>query len=324
MLKKKILAVVLAVFMAFSLVGCNTQGIAYLQEFKKISKWDAMEVKGDMTIDVGLLGQKVTLLMDYTAYSNQKDTQMEMTLNIKDIKLPEGTEGMFPQPLKFSPIKMYMDGMKMYISTSYIKDLCAMTGENPATLGIDVSKQYIALDMTSMMEEMDMSATDMAAMTEESFKMLEGLKIDVPMTQKGRTYTVTLNDEQMVKLFVDYVLAFSEIAYTPEQLKAMGISEADMKAALAEVEASYKQMGEEMKVALKGSTASLTSTFTNSSYKETMKLNIQANVDGLPLTVGINLVQDGKKVAKKKIAFPTDVKMYTAEDLMGAAVQVQP
>ena len=200
-MKKKLLALATAVFLIFSFTGCSAEGTALLKEMEKVCAWEATEQTGTMNFEVAAGESTIKFDLDYTAYTIPETLQMDMTVNAKSCSVDDKTFDLTKGTYKLSPIKMYLDGLKMYISSAFIKEVCDIAGED-ATEVIDLSKDYIAYDMTDTYAQMGIDvkklAKDSVNMSKELFSELEKAGVAVAIKQEGRKYTVELSAEQMI------------------------------------------------------------------------------------------------------------------------------
>lgn len=317
-MKKKVLALLTTLFMLFSFTGCNTEGISLAKELDKVASWEAIEESGSMNIDMTVAGESVKLVADYVAYSNQKDLQMEMTLTPKALEASGIKLDLTQGAYKLSPIKMYMDGMKFYVSTSYITELCGFVGVDPST-AVDVSKEYLALDLTDFMKTSGLDLEELKNSSASSYATYEDFDIQLPIKQEGRKYTVELTADQMVDTFFGLVIESidSQSELLKETYKAMGLTDAQIDEVLAQVKMVY---GDETKAvvkpAIKGSTAKASFNFEDDKYTTNLSAAIKVTVEGESININMTMNDTVKKASKKTITFPTSVKTYTMEDLM--------
>lgn len=321
-MKKKVLALLTTLFMLFSFTGCNTEGISLAKELDKVASWEAIEESGSMNIDMTVAGESVKLVADYVAYSNQKDLQMEMTLTPKAVEASGIKIDLTQGTYKLSPIKMYMDGMKFYVSTSYITELCGFVGVDPST-AVDVSKEYLALDLTDFMKTSGLDLEELKNSSASSYATYEDFNIQLPIKQEGRKYTVELTADQMVDTFFGLVIESidSQSELLKETYKAMGLTDAQIDEVLAQVKMVY---GDETKAvvkpAIKGSTAKAAFNFEDDKYTTDLSAAIKVTVEGESININMTMNDTVKKASKKAITFPKSVKTYTMEDLMGLAM----
>lgn len=321
-MKKKVLALLTTLFMLFSFTGCNTEGISLAKELDKVASWEAIEESGSMNIDMTVAGESVKLVADYVAYSNQKDLQMEMTLTPKALEASGIKLDLTQGAYKLSPIKMYMDGMKFYVSTSYITELCGFVGVDPST-AVDVSKEYLALDLTDFMKTSGLDLEELKNSSASSYATYEDFDIQLPIKQEGRKYTVELTADQMVDTFFGLVIESidSQSELLKETYKAMGLTDAQIDEVLAQVKMVY---GDETKAvvkpAIKGSTAKAAFNFADDQYTTDLSAAIKVTVEGESININMTMNDTVKKASKKAITFPISVKTYTMEDLMGLAM----
>lgn len=317
-MKKKVLALLTTLFMLFSFTGCNTEGISLAKELDKVANWEAIDESGSMNIDMTVAGESVKLAADYVAYSNQKDLQMEMTLTPKSVEASGIKLDLTQGTYKLSPIKMYMDGMKFYVSTSYITELCGFVGVDPST-AVDVSKEYLALDLTAFMESSGLNLEELKKSSASSYATYEDFDSQLPIKQDDRKYTVELTADQMVDTFFGLVIESidSQSELLKETYKAMGLTDAQIDEVLAQVKMVY---GDETKAvvkpAIKGSTAKAVFNFEDDKYTTNLSAAIKVTVEGESININMTMNDTVKKASKKAITFPTSVKTYTMEDLM--------
>lgn len=320
-MKKKILGLFTALFMMLSLVGCNTQGLKLINEMEKTNTWEAIEQSGTMNMTMKANGEEVKLTATYEAFSNVEDLQIEMTLVPKTVEI-EGTQLDLTQgDYKFSPVKFYMDGLKMYISSSYITDVCRVAGIDATTI-VDVSKDYLALDLQEAMES---SGADFKALTnhnQESWDIYKHLKVEVPIKQEGRKYTIDLTGEQMVDAVFGLVMEgiSSQEATLRSTYKAMGMTDEEIETLLANVKAVYNdETKAQVKPFVKDSTAQVVFDFAEDKYTADYLLNLKVSALGEEIAMDIKLTDTVKKATKKAITFPTNVRVYTMEELTEGA-----
>lgn len=320
-MKKKVLALFTTLFMLFSFTGCNTEGLSLAKELDKVASWEAIEESGSMNIDMTVAGENVKLAADYTAYSNQKDLQMEMTLTPKSVEASGVKLDLTQGAYKLSPIKMYMDGMKFYVSTSYITELCGLVGLDPSTT-VDVSKEYLALDLADTMKASGLDLEALKKSSASSYATYEDFNVQLPIKQEGRNYTVELTSDQMVDSFFGLVIESinSQEDVVKETYKAMGLTDAQVDELLAQVKVIY---GDETKAAvkpaIKGSTAKAVFNFEEDKYTTNLSAAIKVTVEDESVDINMTLNDTVKKATKKAIAFPTNVKTYTMEEIMSLA-----
>lgn len=327
-MKKKLLALVTTFIMIFSFAGCSAEGTALLKEMETVSKWEATEQSGTMNFEVQATDTKVNFALDYTAYTIPETLQMEMTVNPKtcsidgkDIDLTKGT-------YKISPVKIYMDGFKFYVSSAFIKEVCGIAAVDPSTSGFDLSKEYIAYDISDVYAQMGMDvkeiAKDSANMSKELFAELEKAGVAVPIKQEGKKFTVELSAEEMVSAGLKlYAKSLEMQKDTLEKTyKEMGLSEEEIKQAMAMASAmASDEVAKEINAAVKGSKVKYTVEYKDDAQNTEMTFDIKVTADEESVTLKFDMKDVAKKVAKKEVTMPKDVKVYTMNDLMNLAAE---
>ena len=324
-MKKKVLALLVTLVMIFTMVGCNAQGVELMNQLKTVSNWEAIETTGNLDLSITYQGTPIKVNVGIVSYTNSKDLQMEATMTINSIEVAGQKMDVTKAPFKLSPVKFYLDGMKFYVGTDIIKDVAAMTGVKPETI-IDVTKDYLMMDLTSTMETAGMTKEEITKLSSQSFDIYTNSKVEVPITKKDNTYSVELKDAQLIDAFFDFYLEAIEAqtATLTETYKTMGFTDDQIKEVLAQVKAAY---GPETKAMVKtmvtGSSAKASYTFDKDNYATDMSVTIKLAVDKEKIDISLSDQSKVKKVDKKAIAFPTNVKVYTMEDLMGMATPSQ-
>lgn len=322
-MKKKLLALATTVLMIFSFAGCSTEGTALMGEMEKVAAWEATEQTGSM--DMGFTAGETSgkLSLDYTAYTITNDLQMEMTVSPKSLEVNGATLDLTKGDYKLSPIKMYMDGVKMYMSSSYLKEVCALAGAD-ASEAIDVSKDYVAFDMTDTYAQMGI---DVKELTKDSAKVSKefyaGLDdTDLSIKQDGRTYTIELTADQMVEACFKAMTKSMEMQKDTleAQYKAMGLTDEQIKEVMAQVSAVFSdETAKTVKDMVKGSTAKVVLGYTDEEQTTDIALNAKVAVEDQEVTVSFAMKDAAKKAAKKEVKMPTSVTVYTMDDLMSLA-----
>lgn len=321
-MKKKLLALATAVFMIFSFTGCSAEGTALLKEMEKVCAWEATEQTGTMNFEVAAGESTIKFDLDYTAYTIPETLQMDMTVNAKSCSVDDKTFDLTKGTYKLSPIKMYLDGLKMYISSTFIKEVCDIAGED-ATEVIDLSKDYIAYDMTDTYAQMGIDvkklAKDSVNMSKELFSELEKAGVAVAIKQEGRKYTVELSAEEMIKAGIKlYAKSFEMQKDTlTKTYKEAGLTDEQIKEVMTQVQAfGSDEMAATFKEMIDGSTAKYVVEYTDDTQKTEMTFDIKVNVEEEKIAVKFTMTDNAKKAAKKEIKMPTSVKVYTMDELM--------
>lgn len=322
-MKKKLLALVTTVLMLFSFVGCSTEGTALIKEMEKVNAWEAAEETGTMSVDLSFGETTGKMTLDYSAYTSNKDLKLDMTITPKSLEMNGATLDLTKGTYKLSPVKVYMDGVKMYMSSSYIKELLAIAGVETVD-SIDLSKDYIALDLTDMCSQM---GVDVKELIEEKQSVAEQYAefddIKLPIKQEGRKYTIELSADEMITAGLNmYVKSIeSQKDVLTAEYKALGLSDAEIKEVMAQLsELSNDETVKELKEVLKGSTVKTVLSYEDDKQTTEISCGINVTVEDQKFVANFSMKDIAKKAAKKEIKMPTSVTTYTMNDLMSAAI----
>lgn len=325
-MKKKLLALIATLCMVFSLVGCASEGMALMKEFEEVAKWEAAQQAGTMSLEMQVAGEKVELSMDYSAYTVTDTLQMEMTVNPKQLKMNDEAVDLTKGDYKISPIKMYLDGTKAYISTTYFTDLFRISGVDATTqmTGMDLSKEYLCMDLTSIYTQMGIDVKDLAAsnqkMTQDFYAQLGASDIKCNIKQEGRKYTIELTAEQMIDAAAKVIAQSMEMSkdVLVAEYKAMGLSDAEIDVVMAQVKAmTSPEALAPFAEMIKGSTVKVTFDYEDGKQTSEYAININVAIDETEtVSLKLTMKDEAKKAEPKAIKMPTSVAVYTMDDLM--------
>lgn len=312
-MRRKILSLLTAVFMMFTVVGCNKEGLSLLNDMKTVAAWDATDMKGNVTVQVKVGEEKVTGVADYTAYACKKGLQNQIGITFKQLTTTQGNLDLTKEGL--SNIKVYTDGGKFYVSSSYVKALAKMLNIN-LTGKVDTTKEFVALDLTDAVKASGMDLNNMQKTVAQSYDLMENSKVEIPTTQDDNKYIVEMDSDQLVASYIAFAKETMVSDLAKEQYQAMGLTEAQIKAQTSEAAASLDQVETALKAALKGSTAKVTYSFDKDAYDFTIDLQLKLNVSGEVIEMSVKETAEVTKATSKEVIFPTSVATYTLEDLM--------
>lgn len=323
-MKKKIMALAAAFFMIFAMVGCSKEGVTLVDKMQEVSAWKNLEQSGSMSINVTAAEETVGMDLDYTARMAD-GVKLEMTMIPKKVSYSGATIDTTQGKFKISPVKCYMDGAKFYFGTTFFKELAAITGED-LSKEIDLTKEYIAVDMNNLMKQsgVDFTAEGIEKQNKATYEQLKKLNTEVPVVQKDNTYTIELNAKQMATATCQ--LLTEVMKQSQDQLQAqykeMGLTDAQIKEAFAMSEQMFgSETQAEVEKAINGSKAKLAYTFGKDEFTMDLDTTIALTVEQEKVTVSMKMNSKCKKVEAVTINFPTSVKTYTMEELMNQAAQ---
>ena len=323
-MKKKLMALAAAFFMIFTMVGCSKEGVALVDKMQEVSAWKNVEQSGSMSINTTVGEETLGMDLDYTARMADV-VKLEMTMTPKKVTYSGATIDTTQGKFKVSPVKCYMDGAKFYFGTAIFKELSAITGED-LSKEIDLTKEYIAIDMNNIMKQLgvDFTAEGIQKQNKEIYEQFKKLNTEIPVVQKDNTYTIELNANQMATATCQLLIETMKQsqAQLEAQYKTMGLTDAQIKEAIAASEQMFgKETQAEIEKAINGSKAKLAYTFGKDEYTVDLDTTISLAVEQEKVTVSMKVNSKCKKVEAVTINFPTSVKTYTMEELMSQATQ---
>ena len=320
---KKAMASIITFIIIFTLAGCNDTNIELLSKLNQASKWEAVKNEQNIELVMSYEGQVVTVELEIETYTKNKGLQLEGSASLKSVALNEEKIDFTTGEYKISPIKFYMDGFKVCMSTAEIKEACTKMG---VPVPAELEPAYIGMDMTEEMNSQltleGMTMDDFMAQNEEIIEEIAKLNVDLPTEKSGDTYTIQLNESSIVDLIMDLVVevykmeggVVDQLQFTEEQ-KAQIIADLE-KEKSGETVALLKQM-------LKGSLVDVKYTITDDTVDSTMKLALKVNTGVEEVEIIINADSKSNKAEVKDIVFPNEAKLYTVEELANVALVAQ-
>ncbi|RVU55560.1 copper amine oxidase N-terminal domain-containing protein [Anaerosphaera multitolerans] len=353
-MKKRLLAVIMAAAMMFSLVGCTPNMKAYMAETEKVAEWKGSEFTGKMSMEMEVAideegnTEKIAIPMEMKGKAEGQDkVEMDMVMDMKAIKAMVPAEeaeaaNTIPDTINF---KMFADADgKAYLKKDTFVNLL---GEAAPEELKNIKEEYIALDAMSTMnfniageeneaianlfskETMDYLNSEEADAEAEKIMeaMFKDFKPTVDMKVDGRTYSYEINSDQMVTEFKGVMAALKANWANTSTLMApmlekmgMEIDKAELDNAFAEFDqAEFDASLDEVKEAIKGSKFGFTSTFEDDKVVE--KVDMVLNfADMFKITMNVESTTDKDETIK--ITMPTSVKTVTMEEWMNMFMTV--
>lgn len=341
-MKKKLAALLLSMTMVLGITGCTPEEKSYLQEIEKVSQWEASESNVNMELSV-----KTSALFSAENSKNEMEFVLKgdsYSLNPKG-KLPQGMvtfslkekDGLINIP----SVKIYMDGTNLYISKNYIESIFKATGEEIPEAVKQAKQEYLLLDSTKQMSfdgrrslpVMKSNQTlnnylqkysDPSKKKEFYSKMeqvgdLIGFKTG--MKKEGRTFSVDMTSDYFIDqtvLSLDNIINNLDKILTLSELKeVLQVNDASIKMIQESYNNELKQEIIEVipqaKEALAGSKYSGKETFTDSTYKGDVVLDLLFKGFG---SATMKVTTDTKKVQAKPITFPAKDNVIDFEKYM--------
>lgn len=330
-MKRKILALFTVFAMLLTVTGCSKDGIDMLKEMKKVSSWEAMNTKVNVGTELTAGDAKMKLSATVEGYMVQAPLQAEMMLTFNNLEVIDQGKSM---KMNLSPVKMYMEGTKVYMSTSYYKEIAGLTGEDAVQeIGkiVDLSKEYIAFDMASTFEELGLQVEELTSKTSDYYTWLEGMQTEVPIVKKDNQYTVSLNEDQIVELICSVVKEYLGSPAGKTQIVAL-MQKVDPNADALTVSQQVEEMimgvetllSEENKATIKsyipGTTAKVAYTFEENSYKADCEVNLKALIMEEAIELKMTEQVVAEKAEKKTIKMPESVATYDYKEFIMTAI----
>lgn len=341
-MKKKLAALLLSMTMVLGIAGCTPEEKSYLQEIEKVSQWEASESKVNMELSVETSGlfstgdPKDKMEFVLTGDSYNLNPKGELQQGVVNFSLKE-KGGLINIP----SVKIYMQGTKLYISKNYIEDIFRATGEEIPEAVKQVKQEYLLIDSTKQMSFDNASGlpvmksndalkayiqkySDPSKRKEFYSKMeqvgdLIGFKTG--MKKEGRTFSVDMTSDHFIDqtvLSLDNIINNLDKVLTLAELKeVLQVNDASIKMIQEgynnELKKEIVEVVPEIKEALAGSKYSGKETFTDSTYKGDVVLNLLFKGFG---SATMKVTTDTKKVEPRPIPFPGKNNVIDLEEYM--------
>lgn len=319
-MKRKIIAIIMTILMMLGTVGCSTEGLNLYGEMKKASLWECEETKGNITVGVEVPGAKINIGAQFDGYVNTKETNGMIKMAIDQIQVIDEKSDISIAPIKMAPVTMYIDKQTIYISKSYFTDLFSVSGAPVPKALEDIKAEYIGLDTSTgagavtMNQEKSMQAFE---------KLFVGSKVEFPITQKDREYTIELNSDQMIDLSVQFAKEIMSSIDEINKISNTGVTQKDIDADKDQIEATLVQVKTMAKPAIAGSKLAVKYAFTDTSYTQSFDTLIKFAFEGETGSIKIATQSESKKAVKKDFVLPASKVVYTMDKFMELFVPAQ-
>ncbi|WP_138160508.1 copper amine oxidase N-terminal domain-containing protein [Peptoniphilus catoniae] len=345
-MKKKVLSLLLAFAMVFSLVACGPNTKAYLTKAQEVNSWEGAESKGKMSINFEVKDPETKETLKFNIPASFEGTQegkkVHVTINYDFKALMELAKGKgeeapldIPENLK---LDMFMDGETGDIIMG--KDYFSIVSGGSEALN-NIKENYISIGGDSDPMGMGLSQKTLAYLesaeyTSDLMKLmdtaLKGYESKNDMKVEGNTFTYEASFEDLTDEFVNIlanvvknwgatkdvlasILNKAEVPVTSEQLDK-AIKEIDLK--------ELKEGTSEFKDAFKGSKISFKSTFDEGKVSQDVKLNLVTTAFSVaeegkstePDKINIEMTSVTSKNSKAKVEMPKDVKKLTMSEYL--------
>lgn len=317
-MKKKLFPILLlALTLVF--VGCSTTQLEFWTKSQEVNKWEATTVKGDMNMEVKVDGETVKMAMALDGFSNTKDMSSYVNMNM-DLDAAG-------EKVKFDDVKIFMKDNKVYLSKNYITQLLALSGvETPEILASN-DVEYITFTDSNEQTQLllELSKKMVSADQKEVNKWLEDVAkdtgFDVEVTKKGDTYSVDLDEKEVLALAKNIILTTTSNLDGLNEKYGLNIPAEDLaevKASMDEVKAQLDELIPIAEAMVKGN-VKLDYTFGKDKVNETLAMNMSMPVMG-DMSISMTMNVESKKAKEQPIATPEKVLELTEQDLMSAMI----
>lgn len=306
-MKKKIVSLIMVVFTAVMMIGCNKTGLSLFEELQKIYEWNGNESKADLVVEVEADGQMIKFYGDVTGYSSIKDEITEAVMTFKKLETAGETVDLTTGESKIDPIKVIMKGEDVYISKSYFENIFGLVGLDTTNALQNMKSEYVGLKYDSV----DISQKGINAYMD----IMKKVNTEFEIVQNDRTYTIALSDDELLALTSDFMNVLFESDIIKESVLATEeVTESEYAEILPEIKTIMDEMFAEIKPMLAGSNAKVEYTFADDSCKSNCELNLVMNAEGEKASIKIAMTQECKKVDKKEVQIPANTPVYTMDE----------
>lgn len=315
-MKKKLFPILLLVLMLV-FVGCSTTQLEFWTKSQEVNKWPATTVKGDMSMKFNINGGLIDLDMTLDGLNNAEDkssyTEMSINFLLGDEKI------------QFDQIKVFVKDNQVYVSKNYLAQILELAGEKVPDVLLNDAVEYICF------KEGDAQAQVLAelskTMTSKDEKEIEqwlgtitkNAGINVDITKAGNTYSMNLNEKDMLALVRNFIVMTLNELDTLNEVYGLNISGEDVKstkANLNEIKEQLDQMLPGLENLLKGN-VKVNYTFEDNQVSQKVDGKMSASIPNLMnVSVEMSMNMVSEKTQAQVIALPDKVLTMTQEELV--------
>ncbi|MBW6410199.1 hypothetical protein [Clostridium weizhouense] len=291
-LKKTLSVIMAATLSMFTIAGCSSEAMSYSKEINNLAKWEATNSEFTGEVNIEAQGETNKLTFTGTSYNKGQDQgYVEFKFNDASgkINIPE--------------LKIYMDKGIAYMNKSYyVNNFTANGATAPAGL-VNLPYEYIGIDSgmdMSAIKEMTKSPDYLANLG----KMIFGdNKVDLPLVQNGREYSINMNSDEMIELVAKAAKAMVNNLDSSNSGLNLGFDAQTIKDIQKSVnDPSFNDALNQAKTLMQGSTLTTKETFSDKDYKSEMNMNLQIK-DMAKISIKVNTTS--AKAEAKNIEIPS-------------------
>lgn len=314
-MKKRLLPVLLLV-LALVFTGCSTTQVEFWNKCQESSKWEASTIKAKMAMDMTVADETMKMTMDMDGHANTADMSSELTMNMNATATG--------QVIKVNDAKIIMKDDKTYISKNYLAQCFAVDGMTVPEILTNADTDFITFTDSNEQTAM-MMALVKQSMLEDPAKYYEMMKdvaadlgFDVAVTKKDNTYTIELNEKEVLALVKQIILTTTEnieSLNTKYKLNIPADKIAELKGQMDEVKVQLDQLIPMAEAMVKG-TFKMDYTFGKDVVNQKLVMNFA--IPMLNMTMNMSMDADTAKAEVKEIKAPEKVLEMTQTELMEA------
>lgn len=326
-MRKKIIAILLMI-MLVAFTGCNSTQVSYWEKAKEAWAWQANDFKQTGEANLTLDGEKIDVNYTAEGYAESVGINGYVKMNV-EIAMPASLTGDKAIKEKITLESYIIDG-SVYMNKSYFEDVYKLTGQDVPSAFQKLDAAYIGIKETNdeilkMYQDMGILKGEkdkydpqaMAAVYEELAKLIA---LDLPMTQNGDTYQVTLDSKALggqIKKTMDKGVeniiplnkvlngAFGELGATEAELKEF------QKEYASERDAIHAQI--EQWLAASNPTIDVVTTFGKDQQED--NITLKASMPGM-FDAKMVMKQVSKKAELREVKIPGKAVELTQEQLV--------
>ncbi|MEG2895196.1 MAG: hypothetical protein RR887_06385 [Niameybacter sp.] len=313
-MKKKLFPMLLLA-LALVFTGCSTTQLEFWSKCQESSNWAASTIKGTMNMDMTMQGETMKMVMTMDGIANTEDMSSELTMN-----MDMSAAGM---DMKMHDIQIFMKDGKMYMSKNYFVQLFETSGLPVPASFANPEVEFITFtdDNAQIAMIMEMTQQGMLADKEKYADMMKDIStelgLDVEITKKDNTYTIDLDEKEMLAFVKQIILTTANNMESLNKKYNLNIPDEDitaLKAQMDEVKVQLDQLIPLAEAMVKGN-VKVDYTFGKDQVNEKMTMNMTIPVlDNAVFNMTMDMVV-GKAEAKEIVA-PTKVLEMTQAELM--------
>lgn len=192
---RKIAVLLCMILVIGSFTGCSKEQQGFIEELEKVSQWEAYDIKLTGTLEGS--GQGLSYFMDVPFDGEKVKFEVEGYINVGDecaqlsVEFLDGAKGKIPD-------------FEIFLTPDVIcMNRASLMAQSDSNRFDKINEKYISWPTTNELEALQ-SLKKSKKWYPKVRQIVKDIEVNMPLTQNGRTYTLSLDHDQIGEVSKDY------------------------------------------------------------------------------------------------------------------------